>query len=456
MNNTGKTEVGPAQFRRHLGRHMEQLALSVVRQDEISGKRVSYSNESGDEESLLEQGRQENDPEGNRYTRFTETVEVLLLKELQNLARQFDVNDKRKNNIFKAIDESLLLSKEQKYDEAETIFRHVVEFTEQLNEPHMSQASLFISSLFLSRKAEFKEAGRILRTLEKLQKEEVGAGYMAEKYPKITIVLETLVEVLVIQGKYTEAENTLEELRSICRAHLGDDHPDTIRCLRSYAKTLQLQGKYIEAQTMCSEALELYRRTLGLQHPDYLSTLNDIAFLENQMGRYEEARDRTQKRQKMSEESPSSEYPQKRRAIEQLESLKAIDTTTENLEQESKRPSKKGRRIERELLKLKRSGDEKSRRSGDFKPENTLQLNRDTEMNDTSGRIEVADIASWRNHGRDFKSTIPPDNTFSNYEGEKTGGLGNNPKIGMFTWKLTIFYKKVRYRIFTPPLMKDI
>jgi ankyrin repeat protein len=83
MRNIGNEEVTLAQFQHHLGRHMEQLALSVIQQIEfLNDGQGSDSEESDSEESDSEESDSEGDQEPLlRAVRKGDLTEVKLLLE---------------------------------------------------------------------------------------------------------------------------------------------------------------------------------------------------------------------------------------------------------------------------------------------------------------------------------------------------------------------------------------
>ena len=88
---------------------------------------------------------------------------------------------------------------------------------------------------------------------------------------------------------WNEAQRCYQRSLEICKAELGDRHPDTAISLNNLAELYRLQGHYGEAEPLCVEALEIRKAELGDHHPDTVISLNNLALLYHSLARYEEA-----------------------------------------------------------------------------------------------------------------------------------------------------------------------
>ncbi len=80
--------------------------------------------------------------------------------------------------------------------------------------------------------------------------------------------LNTLANILYIQGEYAEAETLIRQALLIQRKHLGEEHPEVGQAMNSLGTLLQLQGKYAEAESVFRQALAMRRELLGEEHPE--------------------------------------------------------------------------------------------------------------------------------------------------------------------------------------------
>ena len=62
------------------------------------------------------------------------------------------------------------------------------------------------------------------------------------------------------------------------RRVLGEEHPETLMSANNLALSLSGQGKYAEAEETLQAALAAERRVLGSAHPDTLATAENLEF----------------------------------------------------------------------------------------------------------------------------------------------------------------------------------
>jgi tetratricopeptide (TPR) repeat protein len=79
------------------------------------------------------------------------------------------------------------------------------------------------------------------------------------------------------QGIYGSARALQEQVLSICRRVLGEEHPGTLASTNNLASTLSLQGDLPGARALQEKALSISRRVLGEEHPYTLMSMHGLA-----------------------------------------------------------------------------------------------------------------------------------------------------------------------------------
>jgi tetratricopeptide (TPR) repeat protein len=91
--------------------------------------------------------------------------------------------------------------------------------------------------------------------------------------------LETLISVLLEQGRASDAEPLCRRLLESYRRLSGDEDPDTLYAMYTLALALSDQGRVDDAESLAHETLELRSRTLGGEDPDTLESMTQVARL---------------------------------------------------------------------------------------------------------------------------------------------------------------------------------
>ena len=104
-----------------------------------------------------------------------------------------------------------------------------------------------------------------------------------------SVLINNMANLLLNQGRLSEAEPLYLEALAARRETLGDRHPDTLASINNLAGLLMEQGRLDEAEPLYLEALAGMRETLGNRHPDTLRSINNLANLLNTQGRLGEA-----------------------------------------------------------------------------------------------------------------------------------------------------------------------
>ena len=93
------------------------------------------------------------------------------------------------------------------------------------------------------------------------------------------------------QGKLTKAENLLQRARRGTKALSGPDGEDATTMILNHGTIYREQGKLAEAEAIYQRALSIYQKTLGPDHALALHTIRCLAAIYNDQGKLDKAAD---------------------------------------------------------------------------------------------------------------------------------------------------------------------
>ena len=114
---------------------------------------------------------------------------------------------------------------------------------------------------------------------------------LGESHPDTLESMDTLMETLVEQERFVDAERVARRALEVRRRLLGSEHPEVLASMSSIAELLGNQDNYEKAEAISRNVLELRRRVLGPEHPDTLESMNQLAWIVSDQGRIAEAED---------------------------------------------------------------------------------------------------------------------------------------------------------------------
>jgi tetratricopeptide (TPR) repeat protein len=94
---------------------------------------------------------------------------------------------------------------------------------------------------------------------------------------------------LLVDGKYSEAEELFVQVVETRKRVLGMEHPDTLLSIGNLASTYWNQGRWKEAEELDLQVMETRKRVLGTEHPDTLASIGNLASTYRNQGRWKEA-----------------------------------------------------------------------------------------------------------------------------------------------------------------------
>ena len=101
--------------------------------------------------------------------------------------------------------------------------------------------------------------------------------------------MNNLAEVLMLQGRFAEAEKMQQETLT---AGERVEHPDTLKSRDNLANVLNQRGNHEQAEEIYREALTVMQKVLSKEHPDTLSNMSILALALSRQGKYEQAEER--------------------------------------------------------------------------------------------------------------------------------------------------------------------
>lgn len=149
-----------------------------------------------------------------------------------------------------------------RYEESETLYSTILA---GLNEQNPDDYSLLLSTL--------NNLGYLNRVLEKNEDAEtyyrralrIGSGFYSNDHPTMFLLMNNLSSVLILQGKYEESLQILEEKALITRKHYGK-HWRTGRAIGALGRFYFQRKEFGKAAEKFLESENIYLEVLGLDH----------------------------------------------------------------------------------------------------------------------------------------------------------------------------------------------
>ena len=98
-----------------------------------------------------------------------------------------------------------------------------------------------------------------------------------------------IADLLVAQGKYSNAEKVFRSVIEACTRARGPEHPDTLDSRHRLIYALSRQSRYAEAEAEARQVLKLRERVLGPDNPDTAVSRYNLAEPLAEQGKYPEA-----------------------------------------------------------------------------------------------------------------------------------------------------------------------
>jgi tetratricopeptide (TPR) repeat protein len=143
-------------------------------------------------------------------------------------------------------------------------------------------AALQLAGLSAERAVEYPRAMQHFRDAENLTDRIRDLGEWAA-------LQQDVADLLVMQGKYGDAEKIFRTIIQAQSSAVGPEHPDTLNSRHRLIYALTRQSKYAEAEAEARQVLKLREKILGPQHIDTIVSRYDLADSLVDQGKYPEA-----------------------------------------------------------------------------------------------------------------------------------------------------------------------
>jgi tetratricopeptide (TPR) repeat protein len=209
-------------------------------------------------------------------------AERLALQAAQAARKAAPINSK---NLLAALElAGLSAHRAIQYDRAMQHFREAEKITDRnrnLNEWVTLQHE--IADLLVAQ-GKYSDAEKLFRSVI-----EARARTLGPEHPDTLDIRHKLIYALSRQSKYAEAEAEARQVLKLREKVLGPDNPDTAVSRYNLAEPLVEQGKYAEAETLYREVIRLDEKVLSPEHPRTLAARVGLATVLGSEGKNAEA-----------------------------------------------------------------------------------------------------------------------------------------------------------------------
>ena len=186
---------------------------------------------------------------------------------------------------------------------------------------------LDVMELILGENGWIQDAVQLVEQVVTLRKSKLG-----EDHPDTLSSLHNLANRYSETGRQDEALKLTEQVVALYKSKLGEDHPDTLSSLDSLAIQYSETGRQDEALKLTEQVITLRKGKLGENHPDTLSSMHNLANLYSKTGRQDEALKLSEqvvtlRKSKLGENHPDT-----------LESIKLLAYISETTDKDLQRP----------------------------------------------------------------------------------------------------------------------
>lgn len=144
---------------------------------------------------------------------------------------------------------------------------------------------------------------------------------LGEQHPDTATSLNNLAVFSMEQGDHAKAEPLMRQALAIRKAVLGEQHPTYALSLNNFAELYDAQGEYAKAEPLYRQALEIRKAELGEQHPDYAFSLNSLAVLYQKQAEYAKAEPLLRQALEIRKATHGEKHPDSARSLNNLAML---------------------------------------------------------------------------------------------------------------------------------------
>jgi len=174
--------------------------------------------------------------------------------------------------------------------------------TSRPSDPRNILAALELAGLSAQKRIDYAKAMEHFRAAEELTDRNRNLAEWATLQREIG-------ELLVIEGKYSDAEKVLRDVIETRARVLGPEHPDTLDSRHRLVYALTRQTKYSEAESEARAVLKLREKILGPEHTDTVISRYNLADTLTDEGKYGEAEELYRNVIRLNEKALGSDDP---------------------------------------------------------------------------------------------------------------------------------------------------
>ena len=313
------------QFRRHVGYHLQQIALFALprlTQNSDQNRSVeanlnsSYSDQ--DAASMHSQWVSSSNSRGWRVV-LSKRATFIAFAYFVALYRTQGNSSNLKKELKYAGDDQMNLEKlasistaactcghQERWQEAGELEKQALDMKSKLlgvehSETLKSTDNMVVILRTLMKYKEAEELGtQILKTKERV---------LGTKHPDTIASMDNLAMVLGDLGKHQEAEGIYQQIMKSTESLFRSDHPNTMTIATRLALTYDNQGRFEEAEELQKETVEAKRKVLGPEHVNTLMSIQDLAGTLYSQKKYEEAEELQTQNVEIATNMCGSEHP---------------------------------------------------------------------------------------------------------------------------------------------------
>ena len=227
--------------------------------------------------------------------RALEGREKVLTQQALSFDLKTEVGMEHENLLTMKENLGYLLQEQERLDEAEPVFRHVLKVREKvLGDEHEYTLISKLSrlSFVLHHLADLlQDLGKVEKIVQKrtilldeaevLRRRELDGSEKVEgaEHPNTLHILNNLGMLLKAQGKLDEAEPYYWRALEVRERVLGAENSDTLESINKLGNLLENQGKMDQAVSIFRRALKMSEIVIGPEHEDTLELINNLALL---------------------------------------------------------------------------------------------------------------------------------------------------------------------------------
>ena len=179
-----------------------------------------------------------------------------------------------------------VLTKQQRFDEAETVLSEVLKTRETLGQ---SKTDTQMLRTMNNLAAVYHHQGRLAEA-EALHRQvlEADQQILGSEHPETITSMHNLAALLARQGKLEEGREMQQKAFELSKKVHGPEAPSTLVVMGSLGDVLLRQDKYEQAETVCREVLDLRRKVLREKHPAIINGMDNLAAVLRKQGKTDE------------------------------------------------------------------------------------------------------------------------------------------------------------------------